>query len=173
MSRGKVYTIKKSILYIVSPILTSITVFPKMSMRVPLAEIKYRGPFFNVSMLLTNLFLITLVALPVSTRARTGVLLVLSFTFIKGILILWFSLDGLAGTPRGELDSGAPISLKGCLERPDPYPECLYLCGAAAFREKASCWSFLIAGKADLQRATSKVATTDAWCLESGPFGAT
>jgi hypothetical protein len=139
-----------------------------MSMRVPLAEIKYRGPFFNVSMLLTNLFLITLVALPVSTRARTGVFLVLSFTFIKGILILLFSPDGPAGTPRGELDSGAPISLKG----PNPYPEGLYLCCAAAFRGKASCWSFLLAGKADLQRATSKVATTDAWCLESVTFGA-
>jgi hypothetical protein len=138
-------------------------------LRVPLAEIKYRGPLFNVFMLLTNVFLITLVALPVSTRARTGVLLVL----INSILMLLFlSPDDLAGTPSGELDLGAPINLKGYGECPDSYPECLYLCCAAAFRGKASCWSFLHAGTVDLQRETSKVATTRAWCLESVPFGA-
>jgi hypothetical protein len=123
MSRGKVSTTRKSILYIFSPILTSITVFPKMFMRVPLAEIKYPGPLFNVSMLLTNVFLITLVVLPVSTRARTGVLLVLIITFINGILMLLFlSPDDLAGTPSGELDLGAPISLKGYGECPDSLP---------------------------------------------------
>jgi hypothetical protein len=133
-------------------------------MRVPLAEIKYRGPFVNVSIQLTNFFLITLVALPVSTRARTGVLVVLILIFIKGILILLvLSPDNLAGTPSGELDLGAPISLKG--ECPDSYPECLYLCRAAAFRGKASCWSFLHAGTAGRQREISKVATTHAWCL--------
>jgi hypothetical protein len=94
-----------------------------MLMRVPLAEIKYRGPFVNVSIQLTNFFLITLVALPVSTRARTGVLVVLILIFIKGILILLvLSPDNLAGTPSGELDLGAPISLKGYGECPDSLP---------------------------------------------------
>jgi hypothetical protein len=93
-------------------------------LRVPLAEIKYRGPLFNVSMLLTNVFLITLVALPVSTRARTGVLLVLVITFINGILMLLFlSPDDLAGTPSGELDLGAS-ALTPYPRVPVPLPRC-------------------------------------------------